>query len=111
MSEYNDALSWAKDFIATNPDIFKPKINFLDISNVEEYNVVDTKPLLQFRDADGVVENICNVKDLEDGLAKVKKILEDSDYEHYYMRTYKPEDTWIIDYGSHTTSFLVKEAK
>lgn len=94
-----------------DPDIFKPKITFLDISSVKDDNVVDTKPLLQFRDWDGVEENICNVLDLDDGLNKVRQILNDSNYEFHYMRTYKPNNTWIIDYGSHNTSFLVKEVK
>lgn len=100
------------DFMdSVDPDIFKPKITFLDISSVKDDNVVDTKPLLQFRDWDGVKENICNVLDLDDGLNKIRQILNDSDYEFRYMRTYKPNDTWIIDYGSHNTSFLVKEVK
>lgn len=94
-----------------DPDIFKPKITFLDISSVIDDNVVDTKPILQFRDWDGVEENICNVIDLDDGLNKVRQILKDSSYESHYMRTYKPNNVWVIDYGSHNTSFLVKEAK
>lgn len=100
------------DFMrGVDPDIFKPKITFLDISSVKDDNVVDTKPILQFRDWDGVEENICNVIDLDDGLNKVRQILKDSSYEFHYMRTYKPNNVWVIDYGSHNTSFLVKEVK
>lgn len=103
---------YVADFMeGVDPDIFKPKITFLDISSVRCDNMIEAEPILQFRDYDNVVENICNVKDLQDGMSKVRKILDDSDYESYYMRTYKIDDTWTIDYGSHNTFFLVKEAK
>ena len=59
----------------------KPKINKLDISNVEDKDLDKKKPILQFQDSDRVIENICNVKGLEDGLSKMKKIFDDSNFE------------------------------
>lgn len=85
----------------------RPKVRKLDISNVEDTNLDKNKPLLQFVDYDNVVENICNVKDINDGLEKVSQILKDSNYESHYFRTYEIEGTWHIDYGSHTTKFRV----
>lgn len=85
----------------------RPKVRKLDISNVEDNNLDKNKPLLQFVDYDNVVENICNVKDINDGLEKVSQILKDSNYESHYFRTHEIEGTWYIDYGSHTTQFRV----
>ncbi|QQV88515.1 hypothetical protein [Staphylococcus phage ZCSS1] len=85
----------------------RPKVRKLDISNVEDINLDKHKPLLQFVDYDNVVENICNVKDINDGLEKVSQILKDSNYESHYFRTHEIEGTWYIDYGSHTTQFRV----
>uniref|UniRef100_A0AB39C889 Uncharacterized protein n=1 Tax=Staphylococcus phage UHP46 TaxID=3234966 RepID=A0AB39C889_9CAUD len=87
----------------------RPKRRKLDISNVEDTNLDKHKPLLQFVNYDNVVENICNVKDINEGLEKIKQILKDSNYESHYFRTYEIEDTWHIDYGSHTTKFRVKK--
>ena len=86
----------------------KPKINNLDISNVENKDLDKSKPILQFKDSDGVIENICNVKDLEEGLDKMRKIFEDSNFEkHYYSRIADHDDYYWIDYGSHHCFFRV----
>ena len=93
-------------------DFFKPKINKLDISNVEQRDLVKSKPILQFIDSDGVVENICNVKDLYDGLDKMRKIFEDSNYtKSHYTRVAEHEDYYRIDYGSHYCFFEVTRPK
>lgn len=93
-------------------DFFRPKINKLDISNVEQRDLVRSKPILQFIDSDGVVENICNVKDLYDGLDKMKKIFEDSNYtKSHYIRVAEHEDYYTIDYGSHHCFFGVTRPK
>lgn len=86
----------------------KPKINHLDISNVESKDLDKSKPTLQFQDSDGVIENICNVEDLEDGLVKMGKIFEDSNFKkHYYSRVVEYEEYYWIDYGSHNCFFRV----
>lgn len=86
----------------------KPKINKLDISNVESTNLDSSKPILQFQDSDGVLENICNVEDLDEGLDKMRKIFEDSNFEkHYYSRIADHDDYYWIDYGSHHCFFRV----
>ena len=117
-------MKWFKDEFKDKLDIDKltkdlvkyvestrPKIRKLYISNVEDNNLDRHKPLLQFVDYDNVVENICNVKGVEDGLKKISQILKDSNYESYYFRTHKKDGVWFIDYGSHTTQFRVKESK
>ncbi|BBC69566.1 Phage protein [Staphylococcus phage phiSA039] len=86
----------------------KPKINTLDISNVESKDLDKSKPILQFQDSDGVLENICNVEGLEDGLSKMKKIFDDSNFEkHYYNRVVDHDEYYWIDYGSHHCFFRV----
>lgn len=86
----------------------KPKINKLDISNVEDKDLDKKKPILQFQDSDRVIENICNVKGLEDGLSKMKKIFDDSNFEkHYYNRIVEHDEYYWIDYGSHHCFFRV----
>lgn len=86
----------------------KPKINTLDISNVVSKDLDTKKPILQFQDSDGVIENICNVKGLEDGLSKMKKIFDDSNFEkHYYNRIAEHDEYYWIDYGSHHCFFRV----
>ena len=86
----------------------KPKINTLDISNVVSKDLDKSKPILQFKDADSVIENICNVEGLEDGLSKIKKIFDDSNFEkHYYNRIIEHDECYWIDYGSHHCFFRV----
>lgn len=51
-------------------EMFKPKIFTFDISNVQDFEFDKSRPILQFEDKDGVIENICNVKDITDGLSK-----------------------------------------
>ena len=99
------------DFISNYPDLFKPKYTKLDVSCVDTDNINDKEPILQFVDKDNVVENICNVKGIDDGMEKVGMILDNSEYEYHYLRVFNKEDTWFIDYGSHTTEFRVKEGK
>lgn len=88
-------------------EMFKPKIFTFDISNVENFEFDKSKPILQFEDKDGVIENICNVKDITDGLSKMTKIFKDSNYKNYYVRILDYPDYYWIDYGSHTTFFRV----
>lgn len=113
MNEFADAFKDKLDIDRLTEDLVKyvestrPKVRKLDISNVEDTNLDRHKPLLQFVDYDNVVENICNVKDINDGLEKVSQILKDSNYESHYFRTHEIEGTWYIDYGSHTTQFRV----
>lgn len=84
----------------------KPKINTLDISNVVSKDLDKSKPILQFEDSDNVIENICNVEGLEDGLSKIKKIFDDSNFEkHYYTRIVEHDKYYWIDYGSHHCFF------
>lgn len=117
MNEFADEFKGKLDIDRLTEDLvkhvenFKPKITYLDISNVEDTNLDSTKPLLQFVDYDNVVENVCNVKDINEGLEKVSKILKDSNYESHYFRTHEIEGTWYIDYGSHTTQFRVTKGE
>lgn len=86
----------------------KPKINKLDISNVESEDLDRNEPILQFQDYDDVIENICNVIDLDDGITKMKKIFKDSNFEkHYYSRIIEYDGYYKIDYGSHNCFFRV----
>lgn len=109
-----DEESLAEDWKKVADDLWKvfenmePKINKLDISNVEEKDLDKKKPILQFQDSVGVIENICNVEGLEDGLSKMKKIFKDSDFEkHFYSRIIEHENYYKIDYGSHHCFFRV----
>lgn len=117
MNEFKDIFKDKIDVDKITEDLVRyvesarPKIRKLDISSVEDKNLTNTKPILQFVDYDNVIENICNVEDINDGLKKVSKILKDSDYKSYYFRTHEKNGVWFIDYGSHTTQFRVKESK
>lgn len=109
-----DAENLAEDWEKVTEDLWKvfkdmrPKINTLDISNVVSTDLDKSKPLLQFQDSDRVVENICNVEGLEDGLSKMKKIFDDSNFEkHYYNRIVEHDEYYWIDYGSHHCFFRV----
>ncbi|AFV50895.1 hypothetical protein F867_gp215 [Staphylococcus phage JD007] len=109
-----DAENLAEDWEKVTEDLWKvfkdmkPKINTLDISNVESKNLDKSKPILQFQDSDGVIENICNVEGLEDGLSKMKKVFDDSNFEkHYYSRVVDHDEYYWIDYGSHHCFFRV----
>lgn len=110
----SDEENLAEDWERVKEDLWKafkdmkPKINTLDISNVEDKDLDKKKPILQFQDSDGVIENICNVEGLEDGLSKMKKIFEDSNFEkHYYNRIVEHDEYYWIDYGSHHCFFRV----
>jgi len=115
----SDEENLAEDWEKVKEDLWKvfrdmkPKINTLDISNVVSKNLDKSKPILQFQDSDKVIENICNVEGLEDGLSKMKKIFNDSNFEkHYYSRIVEHDDYYKIDYGSHHCFFIVtKEVK
>ena len=86
----------------------EPKINKLDISNIEDKDLDTKKPILQFQDSDGEIENICNDEGLENGLSKMKKIFDDSNFEkHYYNRIVEHDEYYWIDYGSHHCFFRV----
>ncbi|AFF28598.1 hypothetical protein qdsa002_142 [Staphylococcus phage qdsa002] len=109
-----DAENLAEDWEKVTEDLWKvfkdmkPKINTLDISNVVSKDLDKSKPILQFQDSDGVIENICNVEGLEDGLSKMKKIFDDSNFEkHYYSRVVDHDEYYWIDYGSHHCFFRV----
>jgi hypothetical protein len=109
-----DAENLAEDWEKVTEDLWKvfkdmkPKINTLDISNVVSKDLDKSKPILQFQDSDGVIENICNVEGLEDGLSKMKKIFDDSNFEkHYYNRVVDHDEYYWIDYGSHHCFFRV----
>ncbi|WBF82011.1 hypothetical protein [Staphylococcus virus vB_SurM-PSU6] len=109
-----DAENLAEDWEKVTEDLWKvfkdmkPKINTLDISNVVSKDLDKSKPILQFQDSDGVIENICNVEGLEDGLSKMKKIFDDSNFEkHYYNRIVEHDEYYLIDYGSHHCFFRV----
>ncbi|QKE56184.1 hypothetical protein METROID_135 [Staphylococcus phage Metroid] len=109
-----DAENLAEDWGKVTEDLWKvfkdmkPKINTLDISSVESKDLDKSKPILQFQDSDGVIENICNVEGLEDGLSKMKKIFDDSNFEkHYYNRVVDHDEYYWIDYGSHHCFFRV----
>lgn len=108
--EENLAEDWervAEDLWKVFKDM-KPKINTLDISNVVSKDLDKSKPILQFQDSDRVIENICNVEGLEDGLSKMKKIFDDSNFEkHYYNRIVEHDEYYWIDYGSHHCFFRV----
>ena len=89
----SDKENLEEDWKKVKDDLWKvfenmePKINKLDISNIEDKDLDTKKPILQFQDSDGVLENICNVEGLENGLSKMKKIFDDSNFEkHYYNR-------------------------
>ncbi|AVP40298.1 hypothetical protein HOS99_gp041 [Staphylococcus phage phiSA_BS1] len=110
----SDEENLAEDWEKVKEDLWKvfrdmkPKINTLDISNVVSKNLDKSKPILQFQDSDKVIENICNVEGLEDGLSKMKKIFDDSNFEkHYYSRIVEHDDYYKIDYGSHHCFFIV----
>lgn len=109
----SDEENLAEDWERMKEDLWKvfkdmkPKINTLDISNVVSKDLDKSKPVLQFQDSDRVIENICNVEDINDGLNKIKKILQDSDYTSYYTRVLDYPDYFWIDYSSHTTFFRV----
>lgn len=84
------------------------KTNYLDISKVQDTKITQDKPILQFNDYDNRVENICNVKDLQEGLDKMVKIFKDSGYtKHYYTRIIDYDNYFGIDYGSHNCFFRV----
>nr|DAN11173.1 MAG TPA: hypothetical protein [Herelleviridae sp.] len=84
------------------------KTNYLDISKVQDTKITQDKPILQFNDYDNRVENICNVKDLQEGLDKMVKIFKDSSYtKHYYTRVIDYDNYFEIDYGSHNCFFRV----
>lgn len=109
-----DAENLAEDWKKVADDLNKAfedlhsEFNTLDISNVESLDLDNTKPLLQFENWDYVVENICNVEGLEDGLSKMKKIFDDSNFEkHYYNRIVEHDEYYWIDYGSHHCFFRV----
>lgn len=86
----------------------KPKVNYLDIRNVYQEDLFLNKSILQFQESDGTRVNICNVVDLEDGLAKMRKIFKDSGFDkHYYSRIIEHDDYYKIDYGSHHCFFIV----
>ncbi|ARM68964.1 hypothetical protein vBSauCG_47 [Staphylococcus phage vB_Sau_CG] len=109
-----DAENLAEDWEKVTEDLWKvfkdmkPKINTLDISNVVSKDLDKSKPILQFQDSDGVIENICNVEGLEDGLSKMKRIFDDSNFEkHYYNRVVDHDEYYWIDYGSHHCFFRV----
>lgn len=86
----------------------RPKVNYLDIRNVYQEDLFLNKSILQFEESDGTRVNICNVVDLEDGLAKMRKIFKDSGFDkHYYSRIIKHDDYYKIDYGSHHCFFRV----
>ena len=108
-----DFLEHLKDILDKYPnDFFQPKINKLDISNVEQKDLAKDKPMLQFQDSDDVIENICNVESLDDGLKKMKRIFEDSNYtKSQYIRVVDHYDYYWIDYGSHTCFFRVTKVK
>lgn len=57
---------------------FSPYINNLNIESVISNNIDKNKGLLSFRDKDSVVENICNVEDIKEGLEKIDTILNES---------------------------------
>lgn len=110
----SDEENLAEDWEKVADDLWKvfenmePKINKLDISNTEDKDLDTKKPILQFQDSDGVIENICNVEGLEDGLSKMKKIFDDSNFEkHYYNRIVEHDEYYWIDYGSHHCFFRV----
>lgn len=110
----SDEENLAEDWERVKEDLWKvfknmkPKINTLDISNVVSKDLDKSKPILQFQDSDSVIENICNVEGLEDGLSKMKKIFDDSNFEkHYYNRIVEYDDYYKIDYGSHRCFFRV----
>ena len=110
----SDEENLAEDWERVKEDLWKafkdmkPKINTLDISNVVSKDLDKSKPILQFLDSDRVIENICNVEGLEDGLSKMKKIFDDSNFEkHYYNRIVEYDDYYKIDYGSHHCFFRV----
>lgn len=110
----SDEENLAEDWERVKEDLWKvfknmkPKINTLDISNVVSKDLDKSKPILQFQDSDSVIENICNVEGLEDGLSKMKKIFDDSNFEkHYYSRIVEYDDYYKIDYGSHRCFFRV----
>ncbi|WRW34701.1 hypothetical protein CF5_0126 [Staphylococcus phage CF5] len=114
----SDGENLKKDWENIGKDLYKvfgnmkPKINFLDISNVQDKNLDNKKPMLQFQDSDGVLENICNVESLEDGLSKIKRIFEDSEYDKSkYCRVVDHYDYFWIDYGSHQCFFRVTKVK
>ncbi|WBF81279.1 hypothetical protein FMLHJGGC_00228 [Staphylococcus phage BSwM-KMM1] len=109
-----DEENLAEDWEKVADDLWKvfenmePKINKLDISNIEDKDLDTKKPILQFQDSDGVIENICNVEGLENGLSKMKKIFDDSNFEkHYYNRIVEQDEYYWIDYGSHHCFFRV----
>lgn len=110
----SDEENLAEDWERVKEDLWevfkdmKPKVNHLDISNVESKELEKSKPILQFQDSNGVIENICNVEGLEDGLSKMKKIFEDSEFKkHYYSRIVDHDNYYCIDYGSHHCFFRV----
>lgn len=87
----------------------KPKVNKLDINYVQQDKFDLNKPVLQFRDSDGVTENICNVDNLEDGLDVIKQIFKNSSPEHrlHYFRVVEHDNYHWIDYGSHYSFFRI----
>ena len=110
----SDKENLEEDWKKVKDDLWKvfenmePKINKLDISNIEDKDLDTKKPILQFQDSDGVLENICNVEGLENGLSKMKKIFDDSNFEkHYYNRIVEHDEYYCIDYGSHNCFFRV----
>lgn len=79
----------------------------LDVKNVYQEDLFLNRSILQFQESDGIIVNICNVKDINDGLNKIKKILQDSDCTSYYTRVIDYPNYFWIDYSSHTTFFRV----
>ncbi|WWT40147.1 hypothetical protein [Staphylococcus phage PT94] len=105
MLDENEYEKMIKDICAK----IKPKVNMLDISYVQQDKFDLNKPVLQFQDSDGVIENICNVNNLEDGLDVIKQIFKNSNLEHrlHYFRVVGYDNYHWIDYGSHYSFFRV----
>lgn len=110
----SDEENLAEDWERMKEDLWKvfkdmkPKMNHLDISNVESKELEKSKPILQFQESDGNRVNICNVENLDEGLDKMKKIFKDSGFKkHYYSRIVDHDKYYKIDYGSHHCFFRV----
>lgn len=105
MLDVNEYERMIKDICAK----IKPKVNRLSIDSIQQDKFDLNKPVLQFQDSDGVIENICNVDSLEDGLDVIKQIFKKSNLEHrlYYFRVNQHEDYYWIDYGSHYSFFRI----
>ncbi|BBI90243.1 hypothetical protein MRS_126 [Staphylococcus phage MR003] len=78
------------------------------IKNIKP-SIYKSKPILQFLHNKRTYD-VCNVKNIDDAMYLINKVLEEANYAHYYTRVIEQEDCYILDYGSHQCFFkLLKE--